>query len=207
MQKTNAGSSILTGNQPRPKKIPRWRDKTDEEQWAEIYRGRAAKEKARPRSVQQAVALALPPYLMHQAIADCHATFQAVVRHDVHTAIVAGIAKVSSLLLKEQDRKRMANQLDRYYDTIRKQGFYLNNREFLYAVAHATVTLADDWRYPPDAPACMAALMLKEDAETDEVGDWSLSRVHAIQQAGLAYNAITETGLYAFAEDVIKRVD
>ena len=157
--------------------------------------------------MRQAVALALPCYLMHQAIADCHATFQAVVRHDVHTAIVSGIAKVSGLLIKQQDRTKMANQLEENYQTIRQQGFYLNNREFLYAVAHATVKLADDWRYPPDAPACMAALMLKEDAEMDEAGDWGLSKIHAIQQAGLAYNAITKTELYAFAEDVIKMVD
>lgn len=191
----------------RPKAPPRWRDLTDEEKWAKIYKGRELKKKAAPKSVAQAVALSLPCYCLHMAIADCHATFQATVRHDIHTAIVSGVAKVASLLTTERSRTQMASKLDRLYGDVKNSGFYLNNREFLYAVSAATVKLADDWRYPADAPGTMAALMLKEDAESDEVGDWALSKQHALKMVGTAYNALTDTGLYAYAEDVIKRVD
>lgn len=192
---------------PRPKQAPRWRDLTDEQRWASIYKAREQRKASAPKSVHQAVALALPCYAMHMAIADCHKTFQAVIRHDVHTAIVSGIAKVAALLPDERKRERMATDLHRRYLEAKGKGFYVNNREFLYAMAAATVKLADDWRYPADSPAVMAAIMLKEDAELDEMGDWSLSKQHAVKAAGTAYNALTDTGLYAYAEDVLKRVD
>jgi len=188
------------------KKQPRWRDLTDEEQWAQIYAGRKQKERAKPKTIKEAVALALPGYLLHMAIADCHATFQATVRHDVHTAVVTTIARVASLLPNERSRNSMATKLEKVAGVIRRTGFYHDNREFLYAVAYATVKLADDLRYPADSPACMAAIMLKDDAETDEVGDWSLSRTHAVQMAHEAYNVITETGLYGDPEEQSKLI-
>lgn len=188
------------------KKAPRWRDLTDEQQWEQIYKGREQKAKAAPKTVRQAVALSLPCYCLHMAVADCHKTFQAVIRHDVHTAIVSGIAKVASLCPPDM-REPMANQMHQEYLTIKGKGFYTNNTEFLYAIAHATVMLADDFRYPADSPACMAAIMLKEDAEMDEEGEWGLSKSHAIKMAGIAYNALTDTELYGLAEDVLKRVD
>lgn len=185
------------------KKQPRWRDLTDEEQWKAIYAGRAAKKKSAPKSVAQACGLSLPCYVMHMAIADCHATFQAVVRHDVHTAIVSGIAKVAALL-PEKDRSVMAHRLEVSYRRVKAEGLYLHNREFLYAICGATLKLAEDWRYPADSPACMAALMLVEDAHSDEAGDWSLDQKHAVKMVGTAYNSLTQSGLYGKAENVIK---
>lgn len=190
----------------KPARPPRWRDLTDEERWAQIYKGREKRRKAAPKTVLQAVGLALPSYCLHMAVADCHATFQATIRHDVHTAIVSGVAKVSALL-QAGHRPAMATLLQSEYDRVRRSGFYLHNREFLYAISHATVVLADDWRYPADSPACMAALMLKEDAETDEQGDWSLDKRHAITMAGVAYNALTESGLYAYPEETMRRIE
>ena len=190
----------------RPKRPPRWRELTDEEQWKRIYKGRSQRQAAAPKSIRQAVGLALPSYALHMAVSDCHATFQATVRHDVHMAIVSGVAKVSSLIPVKW-RDQMSDQLELEFHTLKTKGFYLGNREFLYAVAAATVKLADDWRYPADSPACMAAIMLKEDAETDEEGDWSLTKSHALKMVGIAYNSFTETGLYADAESVIKAVD
>ena len=190
----------------RPKKAPAWRDLTDEQQWDAIYKGRAQKKAAAPKTIRQAVALALPSYCLHMAVTDCHKTFQATIRGDVHTAIVSGIAKVSSLV-PEAWREELATQLHRNYEAIKGRGFYLDNKEFLYACAHSIVTLADDWRYPADAPACMAAILLKEDAEQYDEGDWRLSKSHALKMAGICYNSFSETELYAFAEDVIKLVD
>lgn len=188
----------------KPKTAPRWRDLTDEQRWAAIYKGREQKKKAAPKTVRQAVGLALPSYCLHMAVADCHATMQATIRHDVHVAIVSGVAKVASLLPTEKARDQMATKLDQVFGEVRRQGFYTDNREFLYAIAGATVRLADDWRYPADSPACMAALMLKEDAELDEAGEWSLSKAHALKMVEVAYNALTRTGLYGYAEDVLK---
>lgn len=188
----------------RPKVAPRWRDLTDEERWAKIYKGREQKKKAAPKTIAQAVALSLPCYCLHMAIVDCHKTFQATIRQDVHTAIVSGVAKVASLLPTERARGQMADKMHALYTDIKGKGFYLHNREFLYAVAAATVQLADDWRYPADAPGCMAAIMLKEDAETDEAGDWALAKKHAIKMVGAAYNSLTDTGLYAYPETAIK---
>lgn len=188
------------------KKAPSWRELTDEQRWEKIYQGRAQKQASAPKSVKQAVGLALPGYVMHMAISDCHATFQATVRHDVHTAVVTSIAKVASLMPPYR-REFMSKRLEDEYQTIRSNGFYLNNREFLYAVAHATVKLADDWRYPADSPACMAAIMLKEDAELDEVGDWKLDRKHALRMVQVAYNALTDTNLYGKPEEALKRLE
>lgn len=190
----------------KPKKHPRWRDLTDEEQWAQIYKGREQKRQSAPKTVHQAVALALPAYCLHMAVADCHTTFQATIRHDIHMAIVSGVAKVAGLLPTEEARSEMADKLHRAYGDIKRKGFYLHNREFLYAISHATVKLADDWRYPADSPACMAALMLKEDAETDEAGDWNLARLHSVKMAEVAYNELTATGLYGYGEAEAKRI-
>jgi len=191
----------------KPARPPRWRDLTDEQRWDAIYKGREQRKKAAPKSVQQAVGLVLPAYAMHLAVADCHVTMQATIREDVHIAIVSGIAKVSSLLPNERMREEMATKLDQVFGAIRRSGFYLDNKEFLYAICGATVKLADDWRYPADSPACMAALMIKEDAELDEEGDWRLSKAHALKMVETAYNAMTATGLYGYAEDVLKKVD
>jgi len=200
----------MQNNPPSPnapkRKQPRWRDLTDEEQWAKIYEGRESKRRAAPKSVRQAVGLALPSYVMHMAVADCHATFQATIRHDVHTAIVSGIAKVAALL-PERQREPMAVQLQKFYDEIRRKGFYLHNREFLYCAAHATVKLADDWRYPADSPATMAAIMLKEDAEEYDQGDWALGKAHAFRMAGECYNAFIATELYGHGDEVAKRIE
>lgn len=189
----------------KPKRPPRWRELTDEQRWEQIYKGRENKRRAAPKTARQAAGLALPAYCLHMAVADCHKTFQATVRHDVHTAIVSGVAKVASLL-PERHRGDMATMLDKFYTDIRREGFYLHNREFLYAIAAATVQLADDWRYPADSPACMAALMLKEDAESDEAGDWSLDKKHCIKMAGVAYNSMTKTELYGYGDEVAKRI-
>ncbi len=195
-----------TNPAPAKPKQPRWRDLTDEQRWEQIYKGRENKRRASPKSVRQAVGLALPAYVMHLAIADCHKTFQAEIREDVHTAIVSGIAKVAALL-PERQREPMADSLQSEYDSIRRKGFYFHNKEFLYCAAHATVTLANDWRYPADAPATMAAILLKEDAEDYDTGDWALDKSHAIRMAGGCYNAFVETGLYGLGEDVAKRLE
>lgn len=204
MQKTSAAAPRNEG--PKPKAAPRWRDLTDEERWARIYRGRAQKAAAAPKTLQQAVGLSLPAYCLHMAVADCHKTLQATIRHDVHVSIVAGVAKVSSLV-PDAWRDHMADTLHKEYRTIASKGFYIDNKEFLYAIAGATVKLADDWRYPADSPACMAALLIKEDAESDEGGDWCLAKAHALQMVGHAYNALTDTGLYGYPEAVLKVVD
>jgi hypothetical protein len=116
---------------------------------------------------------------------------------------VSGIAKVAALIPADW-RDQMATALHGNFDTIKSKGFYIDNKEFLYAVAHATVTLADDWRYPADSPACLAALLIKDDAEIYDEGDWGLNKAHAIKMAGLCYNSFTDTGMYAKAEDVIR---
>lgn len=182
----------------KPKKPPRWRDLTDEQRWEQIYKGREQKRALAPKSAAQAAALALPAYVLHMAVTDCQQTFQATIRHDVHTAIVSTVARVASLLQAEKDRAEMLERLTTYYGRIRSRGFYIDNREFLYANAAALVKLVDDYRYPPDAPVVMAAIMLKDDAETDEEGDWRLSKAHAIQMTGVAYDEYLNTELYAY---------
>lgn len=134
------------------------------------------------------------------AIDDCHKTFQAVIRHDVHVAIVSSIAKVASQLPTERKREKMAARLQHHYLSIKSVGFYMHNREFLYANAVALVKLVDEWRYPADAPAVMGALMLKEDAETDEAGDWNLSRSHALKMSEVAYDGYCRTELYRYPD-------
>lgn len=191
----------------KPSRAPRWRDLTDEQRWGAIYKGREQKAKSAPKTVKQAVGLALPSYALHMAVADCHATMQATIRHDIHVAIVSGVAKIAALLPTEKMRDQMAVKLDQVFDEVKRSGFYTDNREFLYAIAGATVKLADDWRYPADSPACMAALMLKEDAELDEAGEWRLAKAHALKMVEVAYNALTRTGLYGYAEAVLKQVD
>lgn len=188
----------LRAEGPRPKKAPRWRDLSDEEQWKKIYEGREQKKAAAPRSVGQAVALALPGYVMQMAIDDCHKTFQATIRYDVHVSVVSSIAKVAAMLTQERKREKMVERLHKHFLTIKSSGFFLNNREFLYANAAAVVKLADDFRYPADSPACMAAIMLKEDAEMDEEGDWGLEIKHAVKMTGHVYDRYLDTELYRY---------
>lgn len=189
----------LTPEGPKPEKPPRWRDLTDEQRWERIYADRKLKKARAPQTVQEAVALALPAYVMHQAIEDCSASFTANVRPDVHYSIVAAVAKVASLLRDEHEREAMANRLERHFKAIRSDGFYTDNREFLYANAVALVRLVDDYRYPPDSPCVGAAILLKEDAEEyNDTGDWGLSKTHALRMAGKAYDFYCLTGLYAY---------
>lgn len=185
---------------PKPKRPPRWRDLSDEEQWERIYADRERKKAASPKNVAQATALALPAYCMHMAIDDCHKTFQATIRHDVHTAIVTTMAKVSALLPNEAKRERMLNRMHCHYLDVKSAGFFLNNREFLYVNAAALVRIVDDWRYPPDAPVVGAALLLKDDAEDDEAGEWGLDKGHALRMVGKVYDTLLKTGLYAYPD-------
>lgn len=187
-----------TGKPARP---PRWRELTDEQQWERIYADRERRRKSAPKNLPQAVALTLPAYVLQNAISDCHATFQAVIRHDVHVSVVTTIARVAALLPREELRTQLADRLEHQYQGLRYKGFYLDNREFLYANACALVRMVDDFRYPPDAPCVPAALMLKEDAETDEEGDWSLSQSHAARMAGVAYDNLLDTGLFSYPGD------
>ena len=193
-----AGNPNLPVKKPKPK---RWRDLTDEQQWKRIYQDRAAQRRTAPQTVRQAVALGLPSYVMHEAVSDCHKTLQATVRGDVHHAIVSGIAKVASLM-QEGDREPYADMLHREYLTIKRAGFYLDNREFLYANACALVRLVDEVRYPADAPAVMAALLLKSDAEEYDEGDWRLAMGHAIRMTGVAYDQFMKTGMYSTPDEI-----
>lgn len=178
---------------PKPRAL-RWRELTDEQRWARIYKDRKHKKDAAPKTARDAAALALPCYVLTEAIAYCHANTITAIRSDVHHACLSGVAKLSSVL-KPEHRALMADMLSVEYETIRSKGFYINEREFLYAVAAATVKLVDDLRYPADAPATMAALLLKEDAEADD-NEWGLQTAHAVKMTGFAYNALIATGFY-----------
>jgi hypothetical protein len=186
---------------PKPKRPPRWRDLSADEQWEQIYKDRKKKQAQRDLvNVPKAAALGLPSYTLQMAIDDCHKTFQATVRHDVHTAILTSMAKVASLLPNEKKRLAMLERMQTHYGAIRGHGFYLNNREFLYANAAALVMLVDDYRFPPDAPVVSAAILLKEDAEMDEEGDWQLDKAHAIKMTSVAYDQYLATELYAYPD-------
>jgi len=171
-----------------------WRDLTDEEQWKRIYAGRAARERAKPKTIKEAVSLGFPAYVMYQAIQGAADNEARYVRKDTERAVVASIMKVSSLL-PEHWRGQYADDMQKHYLRFRRTGFYTGHTEFLYAAAAATVSLCDRGHYPPDAPALMAAFILKEDAEHDD-NDWDLSKQHAIQMAGTALDQYLETGLY-----------
>jgi len=186
---------------PRPKQPPRWRDRSDEEQWSQIYSDRRKRKAiADTINVPKAAALGLPSYALQMAIDDCHKTFAASIRHDVHTAILSSMARVASLLPNEKKRGLMLTRMHSHYGNIRGKGFYLHNREFLYANAAALVKLVDDYRFPPDAPVVPAAIMLKEDAETDEEGDWALDKLHALKMIDVAYDGYLATELYAYPD-------
>ena len=187
---------------PKPKRALRWRELSDEQQWEHIYEGRKQKEAVRVKNPAQAAALALPSYCLHMAIDDCHQTFQATIRGDVHTAILTSMARVSAML-PERKRETMLNRMHAAYGKIKSAGFYLNNREFLYVNACALGKLVDDYRFPPDAPVVPAAILLKEDAETDEVGDWNLDVKHAVRMTGLCYDQYLATELYRYPESKI----
>lgn len=172
----------------------RWRDLTDEQRWERIYADRKKRAANRISSVKTAAWLALPAYALTMAVEDCHATHTAYIRKDAHKAVVSGLALVSSRLIAK-DRPKLNAVLSRHYRVLRRTGFYTDNREFLYAVSVATVKLADEWRYPPDGPACVAALVFKEDAEHDD-NDWGLSKSHALQAAASAHKALVDTGIF-----------
>ena len=185
---------------PKPKRPPRWRDLSDEEQWDRIYKDREKANAVKVKNVAQATALCLPAYTLQMAIQDCADTFQATVREDVHTAILTSLARIAGMLPTEKKRTVLLRRLEHSYGEIRRTGFYIDNREFLYANAAALVKLVDDYRFPPDAPVTMAAVMLKEDAETDEVGDWRLDKRHALKMTEVAYDVYLDTGFYAYPD-------
>lgn len=186
---------------PRPKRPPRWRDLSDEEQWGRIYKDREKKAAVEATiNPAKATALGLPSYVLQMAIDDCHKTFQATIRHDVHVAIVTSMAKVASMLKTEKKRQKMLTRMHAHYGTLKNTGFFLHNREFLYATAAATVRLVDDYRFPPDAPVVPASIMLKEDAESDEAGDWALDMAHAVKMTGILYDGFLDTELYRYPD-------
>jgi hypothetical protein len=181
----------------KPKRNPRWRELTDEQRWERIYRDREKRATQVIKSMQEAVALALPAYAMHMAICEVHHKDSGVIRYDAHRAVVGAIALVSARLRKEQ-RDDFANKLDHYFRLMKSSGFYTDEKEFLYAVSCALVKMADSYHYPADAPATMAALLFKEDAEDDGEGNaWGLSKEHAIRMGGLLYDTFLATEFYA----------
>ena len=185
---------------PKPKRAPRWRELSDEEQWDSIYKGRELKRVSAPRNVHQAAALCLPSYCLQMAIQDCHKTFAATIREDVHIAILSSLARVAAMLPNEKKRAAMLDILEIHYGSIRASGFYLHNREFLYANAAALIRLVDDFRFPAEAPVVTAALLIKEDAESDEAGDWSLDMRHAQSVTGLCYDKYLSTEMYRYPD-------
>lgn len=178
-------------------KQPSWRELTDEQRWDRIYAARKKKAAQTIKSVPFAVHLALPPYLMLDAANTLSATGVAYLRQDAHKAVATSLALVSSRLI-QPERKKLAIKLEKFGGVIRRTGFFIDGKEYLYAVACATVKLADEWRYPPDAPATLAALVLKEDAEweDDRDNDWGLSKWHAIEATTKVYETMTDTGMF-----------
>lgn len=179
---------------PAPKKRLGWRDLTDEQRWAKIYRDRAARRAGAPKTIKEAVKLMLPAALLHEAISTCHAKGIAHVRYDAHVAVVSSVAKIASLL-QEKDREPVATLVERIGDTLEGQGFYLDEKEFLYAVASATTKLVDEGFYPADAPAAMAALVFKMDAE-EEGNEWGLIESHAVAASARLFDAMRDTGIF-----------
>lgn len=193
-----------SGNpQSQKPKQPRWRDLTDEQRWERIYKDREARKKENITSVRKATGLALPAYAMHMAICHLHEKDEAFVRYDAHRSVVAAVALVSSRLLPKH-RDALVKQLERHYGLLKTAGFFMNAREFLYCIATATVKLADDFRYPADSPATLAALVFKEDAENPD-NDWSLHKEHAIQMTGKVYDTYTSMQFY-YTPDEAKKV-
>lgn len=179
------------------KKAPRWRDLTDEERWKRIYADRAKRKDQTIRSVKEAVALALPAYAMHMAIAETHQAHTALVRYDAHHAVVGAIALVASRL-NAKHRDEFGSKLAQSFGVIRRVGFFTDSREFLYAVSYAVVKLADAFQYPADSPATMVALLFKYDAEDDSAGNaWGLSTAHAVQCGSLVYDTLCTMEFYS----------
>jgi len=109
---------------------------------------------------------------------------------------VSSIALVSSRM-REGQRGALGEKLDSLYRVTKSAGFFVSNIEFLYAVAAATVKLADEWYYPADAPPVLAALSFKIDAEdTDHGNEWGLNEKHATKMAMLVYDTFRATGFY-----------
>lgn len=189
----------MTHAQPKeiilPKRPPRWRELTDEQRWSRIYADREKRREQVIRSLQEAVALALPAFAMHMAICDCHKTDTAVIRYDAHRAVVGAVALVSSRLV-EAEREAMVQKLQRQYELLKTAGFFTDNREFLYAVSAAVVRLADAFFYPPDSPVTLAAILFKEDAEADD-NEWALSKDHALRMSSKVYDTLLAMEFYA----------
>lgn len=178
------------------KKAPRWRDLTDEQRWSRIYKDREKRAGEVIKSLPEAVALALPPYALHMALEAYSMRTNGSMRPDVHKAIVGSLALVASRL-KESQRDGLADKLERHYSLLKSSGFFLDDKEFLYAVAVALLKLAEEYRYPADSPATMAAILLKEDAEQyDDIGVWWLNEAHATRMAQLVFDTLIATGLY-----------
>ena len=161
-----------------------------------IYKDRETQKALAPKTINEAVALMLPAYVIHCAISNLHKGGDIAVRQDVHVSAVTTIAKIASLVKNELWREQIATRCEQYYQIIRHAAFYNDGKEFLYASAAAVVKMVDDFRYPPDAPIAMACVLISEDAQMDEVGDWNMNEAHAVQVTGKTYDAFVDTGLY-----------
>ena len=173
---------------------PKWRELTDEQRWERIYADRKTKSALNIDDVHEATKLALPAYAMHFAIVNCHAKGNATIRPDAHKATVAAIATVASRLVAHR-RDSFGERLERRFSLIRSNGFFTDNREFLYAVSAATLKLVDEFLYPADSPASMAALVFVEDAHHDD-NDWGLSETHAAKARDWVFDSFIASDLY-----------